>query len=215
MIRLQKGPRPQILEDNATVWTDEIKRARAQGNDPTPAQKTRYNRPEIKAAVKAETHSKCAYCESHFAHVTPGDIEHIIPKSRDPDLMFIWENLTIACDWCNTNKGDREGLIDPYNEDPEAHFIFEGPLMFALPNNSKAQLTHLTLKLNRPDLLDRRIERITELWRRVIAIHQTQDPTIRTLLLGELVGDETADQKAYAACARAFVAGKTASGLLP
>ena len=31
---------------------------------------------------------------------------HKLPKSKFPELVCDWENLTIACPKCNTNKGD-------------------------------------------------------------------------------------------------------------
>jgi uncharacterized protein (TIGR02646 family) len=59
----------------------------------------------------------CAYCESKLRHITYGDIEHIVAKAVDQSRTYDWTNLTIACDVCNTEKSDEEGLVDPYTED--------------------------------------------------------------------------------------------------
>jgi 5-methylcytosine-specific restriction protein A len=35
------------------------------------------------------------------------EVDHIIPRSRRPDLGFVWSNLQSACQPCNAAKGDR------------------------------------------------------------------------------------------------------------
>ncbi|MFD2781156.1 HNH endonuclease [Novosphingobium pokkalii] len=109
MIRLSKGDEPAVLSNNAAVWTAELLDALEHRPADVPGIKGRYNHPTVKAALKAETSEKCAYCESKMLHVTFGDIEHIVPKSADPKLTFDWENLTLACDVCNTKKGTARG----------------------------------------------------------------------------------------------------------
>ena len=126
MIKLEKGGEPAILSQNAQLWTRAVLSKLAAGETPTRTEKGRYNRPSIKHALMAETHRKCAYCESKLRHVTYGDIEHIVPKSDDPTKWFSWPNLTLACDVCNTNKSrasvDAETFVDPYRVDPEELF---------------------------------------------------------------------------------------------
>jgi len=75
-----------------------------------------YKDPELVKALEAIFHSKCAYCESRFAHVTPKDIEHFRPKSeiRTANRMSIapgyfwlagsWTNLLISCPDCNRER---------------------------------------------------------------------------------------------------------------
>ncbi|KQO27225.1 retron system putative HNH endonuclease [Acidovorax sp. Leaf78] len=57
-------------------------------------------------------HKKCAYCESHFRHVTPADIEHFRPKGaviingslEHPGYYWLgadWDNLFLSCPRCN------------------------------------------------------------------------------------------------------------------
>lgn len=36
------------------------------------------------------------------------EVDHILPRSRRPDLCFVWSNLQSACEACNAAKGDRE-----------------------------------------------------------------------------------------------------------
>ena len=94
MIKINKGTKPKILEDNAQQWTAEYLAALKQ---PTPVPshiKSRYQNSEIKDALEKETHGKCAYCESKFKHIAFGDIEHILPKNQNarPELYVEWTN---------------------------------------------------------------------------------------------------------------------------
>jgi hypothetical protein len=97
MIRLRRGSKPQVLVANERPWTDAFRRLRA-GRDNIPrAAATRYRHPDIKAAVISDAHGKCVYCESRPLHVAPGDVEHLLPKSRFPDLIVEWDNLAFVC----------------------------------------------------------------------------------------------------------------------
>jgi uncharacterized protein (TIGR02646 family) len=71
-----------------------------------------YKDPELAKALEAVFEPKCAYCESHFAAVTPKEIEHFRPKSEvdtgagvlRPGYFWLaaeWENLLISCVDCN------------------------------------------------------------------------------------------------------------------
>ena len=155
--------RPHVLLRNEPNWTAAVVGRIQSGETPTRTERNRYNHAEIKAALLAETHRKCAYCESKLRHVTYGDIEHVVPKTDEPARWFDWANLTIACDVCNTNKasapGDGDAFIDPYAVDPEEHFWQMGPIMYARPGCDAAALTERLLKLNRADLVERRKKR--------------------------------------------------------
>lgn len=59
-----------------------------------------------KAQLKADTHGKCAYCESQTTVVAHGDVEHFRPKSRYWWLAFCLDNYCFSCQLCNqTWKG--------------------------------------------------------------------------------------------------------------
>jgi uncharacterized protein (TIGR02646 family) len=70
---------------------------------------TVYKRPEVKAALNALFHDKCAYCETQLVSAV-GDIEQFRPKegvseAKDhPGYWWLaseWQNLLIACQFCN------------------------------------------------------------------------------------------------------------------
>ena len=82
---------------------------------------------EVKDALKALFHDKCAYCESKVGHVGPADIEHFRPKSKvleAPDhpgywwLASDWDNLLLACNTCNRKSRTRGGMSGKANRFP-------------------------------------------------------------------------------------------------
>ena len=208
MIKLEKGAEPAILVRNAEQWTSTVAGKIEAGEIPTKTEKNRYNHAEIKRALLAETHNKCAYCESKFRHVTYGDIEHVVPKSDIPAKWFSWQNLTIACDVCNTNKSnkpvDKDSFIDPYVVDPEEHFWHVGSTVFPRPGSDAASLTERLLKLNRAELLERRSERLKNLMRILESVKRTTNPQLKQILWEEFCS-ESESHNEYAALARATV----------
>ncbi len=73
-----------------------------------------YAAPAVKNALRAAQHTKCAFCESIFAHTGYGDVEHFRPKAgykqQDADelkcpgyywLAYEWGNLFYSCQLCN------------------------------------------------------------------------------------------------------------------
>lgn len=190
---------------NAATWTSELLDAIVNRPVEVPLLKGHYNQPTVKAALKEETSGKCAYCESDMLHVTYGDIEHIVPKSVAPQLTFDWENLTLACDVCNTKKGNREGLLDPYAVDPEDHFTFYGPMLLHNPGCNTAEFTSTILELNRIKLLEKRREALDNISNLLVRIEENPDVNERTLILEVTLAAVTANTREFAACARAFV----------
>ena len=208
MIKLEKGPEPEILARNAKKWTNVVERKINAGETPTKTEKSRYNHIEIKKALVAETHGKCAYCESKLRHMSYGDIEHVVPKYSNTSKWFSWLNLTLACDVCNTKKANSsvegEKFIDPYKVDPEEHFWQMGPIMYAKPGCDAAAVTERLLELNRTDLVERRSERLSCLVRMVDVVERCEDPHLKNLLWEEFTSESQA-HKEYAALSREIV----------
>jgi len=205
MIKLKKLAKPAVLEINAAIWTKTVLDKISVGVKPTDVEKSRYRHPEVKKVLIKEVNGKCAYCESKLLHVTYGDVEHIVPKSTKIEIAFEWDNLTLACDVCNTNKSDNfshgVGFVDPYIHNPVDHFNFVGGLVFAKSGDNDARLTEETLKLNRAELVERRNERIRYLREQVEVIKRA--PTaLQTVLLASL-HDELSEDKEYSAVAQA------------
>lgn len=172
MIKLTKEPKPKILLENAEAWTAILLSKLAAGVEPTPAERTRYRRKEIKSVLEIETSGKCAYCESKLKHIHHGDVEHIYPKSLDPSKQLHWENLTLACEICNQNKSNRdphlEFIIDPYLKNPEQHIFFVGSMAFPL-GTAEGVSSIALLELNRPALVVMRNEAV----QRIMGLYDT------------------------------------------
>ena len=208
MIKLEKSEEPGVLARNSAQWTHVVVGKIEAGETPTKAEKSRYNHVEIKRVLVAETHGKCAYCESKFRHISYGDIEHVVPKSVDPSKWFSWLNLTVACDMCNTNKSDApvdgETFIDPYDVDPEDYFWQLGPIMSPKPGCDAAALTERLLDLNRVDLVEKRTERQGNLLKMLDSLERCRNPHLKLLLWEEFRSESHACHE-FAALSRAIV----------
>lgn len=205
MIKIVKGETPEILSENWVAWTEALQKKKAEGLEPTDTEKSRYRHPDIKKALIKETYGKCAYCESKLLHIAYGDIEHIMPKSKDIDKIFKWENLTLACDICNTNKGNVEELIDPYIDDPETLIMFVGPVLLPALQSQKAWATKTILDLNRIELVEKRKEKIENLYAQIKILHEVRNEKQRRILKENFAKNEALAEKEFAAMARYFI----------
>ena len=205
MIKLHKLPEPEYLSQNVALWTVRLAERRALGEAPTVHELSRYNHPDIKLALIAETAGKCAYCEAKILHVAYGDIEHIVPKSLGDEFRFQWSNLTIACDICNTKKSNYDGIVDPYNDDVESIFSFIGPIIYPTDGEAAGYRTYVILDLNRQDLREKRYDRISYIETLLEIYRRTTDADIAKILKDDLINRELADTTEFAAAARSFV----------
>lgn len=207
MIRLTKGPEPHILVANGATWTaiwvDHVEN----GTSISDTDKGRYRHPEIKEAILVETAAKCAYCESKVTHVYQGDVEHIKPKRRRPDLFVAWPNLTLGCRICNGKKGDyyseEQPLLDPYSDNPLEHLKFHGAIAMSAPGSQLGERTVLRLGLARAGLVERRTERINAVKSLIDKWATQPEGELKTLLLGE-IETELSENREYTAALRAF-----------
>lgn len=204
MISIVLSPEPQILVDNSVKWGKEYADA-LQNRRSNPPE--RYRETEIKDALKAETSRKCAYCESIFEHVAYSHIEHILPKKKKPYLVCVWSNLTLACPVCNSNKGTYYNpsapLLNPYVDDAEEELTFFGPM--AIERSARAKLTIVKLKLNRPELLLKRHDKIREVLRIMdLILSSGGNQALINALLEELRESIKCDAE-FASCVRCFI----------
>lgn len=69
---------------------------------------------KAKSQLLAETHDKCAYCETPTAVVTFGDVEHYRPKSKYWWLAYCLDNYLASCAICNQKfKKDKFLIKNP------------------------------------------------------------------------------------------------------
>lgn len=166
MIRIDKQSEPSILRNNKVTWTNELMGYIRRDEEVPASLKNRYNHDEVKTTLKNECYYKCMYCESTVSHVAYEHIEHIRPKAKNkfPELTYEWTNLGLACPICNHNKGDRYDIdtpfINPYEDNPEDHFIALGAFIYHKSGDKRAYLTEIEIGLNRPELIQQRAERV-------------------------------------------------------
>lgn len=205
MIKLTKTAKPKVLEDHENSWTKLVLDKLARGEKLTDTEKGKYRHPEIKAALRAETHEKCAYCESKITHVSFGDVEHVIPKKISPELWFVWDNLTLACEVCNNKKGTYDQLIDPYKQDPGNHFYFEGAVIAPRPGDETAHVTEITLELNRGELIEQRKKRRDYIYGLFEILVKSENPERKNILREFIEKDQTNAAREYAAMSRDLI----------
>ncbi len=192
MIKLTKRAKPAVLAANAADWSAKLLKHIKNGTPIPDALATSYNQDEVKLALNTETHGKCMYCESKIAHVTYAHIEHYKPKKKTmfPELAFDWDNLGLACPKCNHNKLDKfdagAPFINPYVDDPRNHFRAEGPFVHPVPGDARAEITELELELNRPELVERRDDRLKDLRRLIRCYNTTAVAALKAELLRQI-----------------------------
>ncbi len=191
MIKIDRSPKPTILDRHQISWTREFLGA-STGARKCRAEK-KYRHREIKGALVAMFHGKCAYCESKISHIDYGHIEHFRPKSRYPELTFEWTNLLLSCPICNgpEYKGNRfpeeaagGPLINPCDDTPDEHleFVFDPVAMLTtvIGKTPRGEITEKLLGLNRHDLRAYRTRIIVRLF--VLASYAETDPAADALL---------------------------------
>jgi CRISPR/Cas system Type II protein with McrA/HNH and RuvC-like nuclease domain len=77
---------------------------------------SRYVPVSLRAKVRKRFANCCGYCQTaERLTTTQFEIEHILPRSRSGETTF--ENLCLACSFCNLLKSDRIEFIDPVTGD--------------------------------------------------------------------------------------------------
>lgn len=168
-----------------------------------------YKHPENKRALTTACSEKCMYCESKVTQVYWGDVEHIRPKAVFPQFQFTWDNLGFVCARCNGEKSDKWSeetqFINPFVDDPDEHLAAVGAFLFHRNGSERGEYTWRQIGLNRPELFERRTERIEQMQNLIDKMQRTANHELRDLIRREL-DDELADDKEYAMVCRAAVA---------
>lgn len=172
--------------------------------------RTNYKHTDNKTALILASHDKCMYCESKVSHAYYGDIEHIKPKSKFPDLKFDWGNLGYVCARCNGYKSDKydeaNPILNPYDEDPETHLVVLGAVFAHKDNSERGKMTieeQGGVHLNRPALIERRQDRINLIKKVIDACAKLEDSAKEVVL--ESIKPEAEADKEYSLCIKALL----------
>lgn len=101
-----------------------------------------FDKREVRDALWELQNGLCAYCERRV-ELGPGgsSIDHVIPKTANPEVTFLYTNLVLCCtdhQTCNLHKKGQhfagadasgrstEGFIAPTQPRCETSFIYEG-----------------------------------------------------------------------------------------
>lgn len=178
-----------------------IKITRPECPYPVALERGDYKHPINKQALKMANSDKCMYCESKISHIDFAHIEHYKPKAQNksPELEFEWTNLGYACPKCNNNKSDKfhydTPYIDPYLDDPSEHFLACGAWLFVKHGSERSDLTIRDIGLNRPELLEKRLEKITKIQSAITACFRTTNLALRDMALQELRQEAAPDKE--------------------
>ena len=130
MIFIKRPPIPAFLTIPNNKWQLETEEAiKHYSGDYTESFKFEmYNDSKLKEELK-KVFVKCAYCESNYAAVYDGDVEHFRPKGRIKEkkpqipgyywLANDWDNLFLACQHCNQRRKHilyGEDLLEGYGK---------------------------------------------------------------------------------------------------
>lgn len=179
-----------------------IKLSRPECPHPASLLNGNYKHPVNKEALKKANSDKCMYCESKISQIDFAHIEHFKPKATDkyPELEFVWDNLGYACPKCNNAKSDKfhndTPYIDPYSEDPSEYFYATGAWLFIKNGSERSEISIRDIELNRPELLEKRLEKITEIQKSINSCHRTSNEALKAAALNELE-QESCSEKEY------------------
>ncbi len=207
MIKINKSPCPEILQENSEVWTKELLKKKENGEGVNTIQ-NRYKHEDIKNTLKKECFNKCIYCESKINHDQFGDIEHILPKSRFPELTFDWENLGFVCIKCNNAKRDYYDeelkIVNPYIEDPKDFFMAMGQRIENVLGNDRGFVSLEKLRLNRPELEEKRKLKLDSLQKSLEYFAKVKNLSHKQILL-QSIYESVAEDQEYSFVASTFV----------
>lgn len=157
-----------------------------------------YRDPENKKVLIDASYGKCMYCEAYIRSTSFGDIEHIKPKSKFPELEFEWNNLGFCCQRCNNNKlnkyNENIAPINPYDEDPVSFLFAQGAYIWHLEDNLRGEKTIKDINLNRKELLEKRLEAVSRI-KNILKICENVPEPQKSDLINELKKDCAGDKE--------------------
>lgn len=198
MRKLIKAPKPRVLEAQETALTEEFR---------VNPRATPWKHAEIIRVLEQETRSKCAYCESKVAAVAWNHVEHILPKSKYPELVVAWNNLTIACPRCNVYKSDYADddapLLNPFVDEPSVRLVFAFGLVRPIPGDASSEATVTLLRLHRIELSEQRHAAVAQLELLLTNWYRAAEPLKEPIM--EIIREYISDDAEFVGSLRAYL----------
>ena len=146
----QKEPeRLKVLQEQETPkWVD---RAKLPIEERGPEPPGLWLENCVRQPIREDFLDCCCFCGVGLGEAEPrkprtpvqGEVEHFLPKSKRPELVYDWHNLLWACKDCNGLKGTTYGeknkrLLHPCVEEDMAYLRYHiGPGTYELAKNHK------------------------------------------------------------------------------
>lgn len=142
MMKMERVDPPQWLSDDWEQWGREWKISNSQGKEWS-WRVGDVKKRELTTQLKRCTKYHCSYCDSWpiGKRTIKDTIDHFRPKSNFELIAYQWENLFIACHYCQ-EKGSKfdELLLKPDEEtyDFDEYFKYDKDSGKLIPNPKKS-----------------------------------------------------------------------------
>lgn len=119
---------------------------------------------EYRPWLEDEFTFRCIYClkRQKWAPTDIWSVEHLIPQSEAPELECSYDNLVLACQWCNSRKLANR-VPDPVAVAYGKCLQVDKTSAKVKPLNKDGEILERVLKLNHPNVVAMRRERIRTL----------------------------------------------------
>ncbi|MDR1148252.1 MAG: HNH endonuclease [Spirochaetaceae bacterium] len=109
MIPVAKQPEPKSFNEKVRLHGQLFLK-----NNPSP-KSTQFPRywSEIKGNLYRQYKNICAYTGEWFPEPSVS-VDHFLPKSKEPQLAYEWDNYRLTTKVMNITKGDNTGIVDPF-----------------------------------------------------------------------------------------------------
>ena len=201
VIRLEKGPKPQLLVDNGTAWNAEYAALRAAGLKDNVVE-GRHRHPDIKAAVIAEAFDKCIYCEEKLSSSQFGTWSTFFQRLPIHICMLLGKILPLPATGVIT-RIQRGRVCEPVCRRAFGFYSVRWTFLSYPPGNAKGRLTVKGLKLNRIALLERRAEALKEFVEKLDLFQSSPQGPIRYVLEWK-IQEAIANDREYAGTLRQY-----------
>jgi len=115
--------------------------------------KTKYDGEDVRRQLSLDQYKKCYLCERLLG--TDYNIEHLKSQANNPSLKYDWNNLLMACSYCNNKKSNGyDDIINPILMDVELlirqEVVYENnkpQFLFTYNRNDNNRSVSITLEL--------------------------------------------------------------------